>query len=132
MIIGIGHDLTDVARVSEMLESKLRDRFMQRILTPGERKACSAYGGPRLHQYVAGRFAAKEAIAKSFGCGIGALLGFGDMDIGRDAAGKPVCKLSAEAWDRLGLSEADTVIHITITHERALASAFAVVERIKL
>jgi len=132
MIIGIGHDLTDVARVSEMLESKLRDRFMQRILTPGERSACSSYSGPRLHQYVAGRFAAKEAIAKSFGCGIGALLGFGDMDIGRDASGKPVCRLSAEAWDRLGLSGADTAIHITITHERALASAFAVVERIKL
>ncbi|REK74674.1 holo-ACP synthase [Paenibacillus paeoniae] len=132
MILGIGHDLTDVTRVSEMLESKLGERFMQRILTPGERDACAAYTGTRLHQYVAGRFAAKEAVSKSFGCGIGAQLGFGDIDIGRDASGKPICKLSSDSWSRLGLHESGTVVHITITHERTVASAFAVVERLNL
>lgn len=130
VIIGVGHDLTDVPRVAEMLESKLGERFMQRVLTPGERKIGAAYTGARLHQYVAGRFAAKEAIAKSFGCGIGAKLAFRDMDIARDTSGKPICKLSPEAWDRLGLTASETIVHITITHEHSLASAFAVVERI--
>ena len=132
MIVGIGHDLTDVARVSGMLDGKYGERLMLRSLTEGERRHAETDHGARLHQYVAGRFAAKEAVSKAFGCGIGGLLGFGDIDIQRDVHGKPTVTLSDAAWSRLPLRAIDTTIHLTITHERALASAFAVVERIKL
>ncbi|MCR2806114.1 holo-ACP synthase [Paenibacillus soyae] len=132
MIVGIGHDLTDVVRVSEMLGGKYGERLMKRVLTDGERKLAESYKGARLEQFVAGRFAAKEAISKAFGCGIGGLLGFGDIDIQRDVYGKPTVSLTDEAWSRLSLRAFDTAIHLTITHERALASAFAVIERIKL
>lgn len=132
MIIGIGHDLTDVTRVSGMLADRHGDRFMHRILTEGERLMAEGYKGSRLHQYVAGRFAAKEAVSKAFGCGIGRLLTFGDMDIRRDDSGKPHIILSEGAWERLKLKPSEIAIHLTITHERTLASAFVVVERIKM
>lgn len=132
MIIGIGHDLTDVTRVSGMLASRHGHRFMRRILTEGELLLAESCSGVRLHQYVAGRFAAKESVSKAFGCGIGKLLSFWDIDIGRDDNGKPYVILSEEAWMRLKLDPAETAIHITITHERSLASAFAVVERVKM
>ncbi|MEK3882823.1 holo-ACP synthase [Paenibacillus sp. PL2-23] len=130
MIAGIGHDLTDVDRISLMLEGRYGDRLMQRILTEGERELAAAYQGARLQQFVAGRFAAKEAVSKAFGCGIGRQLGFRDIDIQRDKNGKPFVKLSEAAWSRLSLRETDMSVHLTITHERALASAFVVVERL--
>ncbi|MDQ6421182.1 holo-ACP synthase [Paenibacillus sp. LHD-117] len=131
MIIGIGHDLTDVLRVEAVLEGERGSRFLARVLTESERKLAESYAGARLHQFTAGRFAAKEAVSKAFGCGIGELLGFQDIDIFRDADGKPVCGLSEGAWMRLGLNPEFIQIHVTITHERAMASAFVVVERIK-
>lgn len=131
MIIGIGHDLTDVQRVEALLAGERGDRFLKRVLTEGELQLAQSYEGARLHQFTAGRFAAKEAVSKAFGCGIGQLLGFHDIDIYRGPEGKPLCGLSEEAWTRLGLNPEYIVIHVTITHERAMASAFAVVERIK-
>ncbi|RIX53107.1 holo-[acyl-carrier-protein] synthase [Paenibacillus nanensis] len=131
MIIGIGHDLTDVTRISGTLGSRHGGRFLQRILTEQEQETARSYSGARLHQFVAGRFAAKEAISKAFGCGIGGLLNFEDMDIRRDVSGKPYVVLSEKAWEKLRLNAEETAVHLTITHEKALASAFAVVERIK-
>lgn len=130
MIVGIGHDLTDVARVAEMVEGRLGEKFARRVLTEKERELAKLYRGARLHQFTAGRFAAKEAISKAFGCGIGAQLNFTDMDIKKDEFGKPLCRLSEAAWARLGYKREELKIHITITHEREMASAFAVVERI--
>ena len=81
-------------------------------------------------EFVAGRFAAKEAIVKALGCGIGMEVGFQDIEILPDDKGKPEVNLSDEAWTRLGLPEGRNYnIHLTITHSRDLASAFAVVER---
>lgn len=117
--------------MESLLQGDRGDRFLKRVLTDGERELSLSYEGARLHQFTAGRFAAKEAVSKAFGCGIGSLLGFRDIDIYRDANGKPICGLSEAAWTRLGLNPEYIVIHITITHERAIASAFAVVERIK-
>ncbi|MNJ01179.1 Holo-[acyl-carrier-protein] synthase [compost metagenome] len=67
---------------------------------------------------------------KALGCGIGAEVGFLDIEILPDAHGKPVAALSKKAWDRLHLAEREYTIHLTITHSRDLASAFAVVEQI--
>lgn len=130
MIIGIGHDMTDIRRVAAVLDGPAGERFMARIMTSGERKLAESYGGARLHQFVAGRFAAKEAVSKAFGCGIGSVMGFADIDIARGDGGKPACSLSAEAWAALGHDPRDVRVWVTITHERELASAFAVAERI--
>lgn len=130
MIVGIGHDITDMERVAAVLAGRSARRFMERVLTARELELCSSYEGARLVQFVAGRFAAKEAVVKALGCGIGATVGFSDMDILRDAAGKPVCELSLSAWERLGFEPDRLRIHITITHDRAIASAVAITEQV--
>ena len=87
MIIGIGVDIAEIARVDSVHE-KFGERFAQRILTADElieyrrRNNSSAF--------LALRFAAKEAVAKACGTGIGDELGFHSMQIDNDAQGKPV------------------------------------------
>ncbi|CAM3990602.1 holo-ACP synthase [Paenibacillus alkaliterrae] len=130
MIIGIGHDLSDITRMAKIIDGRTGSRFMERVLSAGERELAAQYQGERLYQFTAGRFAAKEAVVKAFGCGIGQVIGFTDIEILRGDCGKPVCRLSEAAWSRLGLNPEAVSIHVTITHERTLASAFAVAERI--
>ena len=130
MIIGIGHDIVQVDRVAAVLEGKAGKRFIERILTECERALAEQYTGARLYQFAAGRFAAKEAVAKAFGTGLGAVLSFTDIGLSKDALGKPQCSLTERAWERLGLDANQVKLHVTITHEHHLASAFAVVERL--
>lgn len=130
MIIGIGHDISDIRRIAKLVKESKSKRFLERVLSTGERELASAYSGVRLSQFTAGRFAAKEAVVKAFGCGIGQIIGFSDIEILPDCSGKPECSLSTEAWHRLGLTPDEVRVHVTITHERDLASAFVIVERI--
>ncbi|MNC72592.1 4'-phosphopantetheinyl transferase [compost metagenome] len=53
------------------------------------------------------------------------------MEIMPDAFGKPSVTIAQQSWERLGLIEQEFAVHLSITHERHLASAFAVVERVK-
>jgi holo-[acyl-carrier-protein] synthase len=131
MIAGIGHDVTDMDRVAALLAGKAGERFLERILTSRERELAGGYEGKRLTQFTAGRFAAKEAVVKALGCGIGAKVGFADIDILRGPEGKPECYLSAAAWEQLELIPESYRIHITITHDRAIASAVAIVEQVQ-
>ncbi|QHT59770.1 holo-[acyl-carrier-protein] synthase [Paenibacillus lycopersici] len=131
MIIGIGHDLASLERIEKTLRGSAGARFQERILTERERAMASEYNGRRFVEFVGGRFAVKEAVAKAFGCGIGGTLGFLDIEVGREESGKPLCRLSADAWDRLGLLSSDTAIHVSISHDYALASAYVIAERIR-
>ncbi|MDT3428476.1 holo-[acyl-carrier protein] synthase [Paenibacillus forsythiae] len=129
MIYGIGHDVLEIQRITALLEGRLGGRFARRVLTEGELSLAESRGGLTA-EYAAGRFAAKEAIVKAFGCGIGAALGFTDIEILPDKLGRPEAFIRGEAWTRLNLPEEyDHLIHLTITHTRGLASAFAVVEQ---
>ncbi|MNJ55055.1 Holo-[acyl-carrier-protein] synthase [compost metagenome] len=129
MIYGIGHDVVEIERIRNILDSKISIKMIQRILTPSEQDLPGSQSRPA--EFLSGRFAAKEAITKAFGCGIGQILGFNDIEILPDSLGKPVVKISTQAWGRLDLNEQEYAIHLSITHERHLASAFAVVERVK-
>ncbi|WP_379127716.1 holo-ACP synthase [Paenibacillus sp. sgz500958] len=129
MIYGIGHDVLQIERVSALMSGVLRDKFIARVLTPRE-IMLGELRERRLAEYVAGRFSAKEAIVKALGCGIGLKVGFTDIEILPDDQGKPEVQLTPEAWTRLNLPEGRSYrIHLTITHDRDLASAFAVVEQ---
>ncbi|MEK5394686.1 holo-ACP synthase [Paenibacillus sp. FSL K6-2859] len=130
MIYGIGHDVLEIERISEVMLRGQGEKFNQRILTEQEYQLAEQRGG-RLAEFVAGRFAAKEAVVKALGCGIGNVVGFQDIEILPDHKGKPEVTLSCEAWSRLDLPEGQKyIIHLTITHGRDLASAFAVVEEL--
>ncbi|RUS46616.1 holo-ACP synthase [Cohnella sp. AR92] len=129
MIVGIGIDMVELERLDKLLAGSAGSRFLERVLTESERSRCRELSGRRAVEFVAGRYAAKEAIVKALGCGIGRLVGFADMEVLPDPSGRPCCRLSAEAWERLGLKEERHRLHVAITHERSMAAATAVFER---
>lgn len=130
MIYGIGHDVLEIERVASILERPIGERFMARVLTTAELEVAHARG-ERQSEFVSGRFAAKEAITKAFGCGIGKVIGFEDIEILPDRLGKPDVVLSQAAWNRLGLENGHSSyrVHLSISHQPHMASAFAIVER---
>ncbi|EFM11995.1 holo-acyl-carrier-protein synthase [Paenibacillus curdlanolyticus YK9] len=136
MIIGIGHDLADIQRVAGILEKETGQRFVERVLIGQEREIAASLTGRRLAEFVAGRFAVKEAVVKALGCGIGAIAGLHDIEVGRDPLGKPEVRLSSSTKKKLGWQTGEErealrqQLHVTITHERGLASAFVVIEQL--
>lgn len=126
MIKGIGTDLVEIARVKSYMDSASGDRFVSRVLTGGERRLMVGRMA-RAAEFVAGRFAAKEAVVKALGTGIGAVVGFQDIEVLPDGAGAPLAVLSPEALGRLGHGP-ELRLHLSITHTREFASAYAVAE----
>lgn len=124
MIIGVGIDLIEINRITTLLERQ-GETFIKRILTDKELPLLENKKA-RLPEFIAGRFAAKEAIAKALGCGIGNTVGFHDIVIASDPLGRPTASLSAEAWSRIGLLNAH--IHLSITHTDQTAGAYVIIE----
>ena len=121
MIAGIGSDITECERIQDVLR-KHGDLFLKHLLTSRE----LAESGDRL-SYYAGRWAAKEAISKALGCGIGGHCAFTDIEILNNAAGRPEAVLSGaakETAEKLQIAR----IHLSISHERHYAIATAVLE----
>lgn len=121
-VFGIGIDVVDVERIASSM-AEFGERFAARIFTAGERAYCDAQKRPELH--YAARFAAKEAVAKAFGTGIGKELGWLDMEIIRRESGEPALVLSGggKAFaDARGIVE----VKISLTHARHYAAANAV------
>jgi holo-[acyl-carrier protein] synthase len=112
MIVGLGLDLVYISRIEEAMGNP---RFIFRVLTDAEREMC------RTPQCVAGRWAAKEAIAKA----IGLPLTWQQVEVLPDETGAPHVKITSPNFDPVRLR-----IHVSITHERDHAAAVAVLERI--
>src|SRR5215472_9162401 len=98
MILGIGIDIIEVDRIAASYE-KFGERFLNRILHPAEIAYCLTHKRPA--PFLAARFAAKEAISKAFGTGIGAQLGWRDMEVGRKESGEPFVILHGSGRDLL-------------------------------
>ncbi|SDE63081.1 holo-[acyl-carrier protein] synthase [Paenibacillus sp. UNCCL117] len=136
MIVGVGTDLLEIARIMSILEQGTGRRFLERVLTPAER--CLAdRRQKRLAEFVAGRFAAKEAVVKALGCGLGKLVSLQDIEVLPDSLGKPVCRISEAAWQRLGMRPAELgkgqggiILHLSISHSETMAMAYAVAEQV--
>jgi holo-[acyl-carrier protein] synthase len=124
MIIGIGVDIAEIARVDK-LSAKFGDRFARRVLTADE--LCEYRRRRQSSSYLATRFAAKEAVAKACGTGIGAELGFHSMQIDNDDSGKPVLRFLEGAKglvERLQIRNAQ----ISLSDERHYVVAMALLE----
>lgn len=124
MILGLGIDLIEVARIAASHE-RFGERFLKRILLPDEIAYCLSHRVPA--PFLAARFAAKEAIAKAFGTGIGAQLGWLDMEVGHRASGEP-CVILHGAGQRLYEQRGARALRISISHTEAQATAVAVLE----
>lgn len=124
MILGIGIDIIEVARISASLE-RFGERFGQRILLPDEMAYCLAQRHPA--PFVAARFAAKEAISKAFGTGIGAQLGWRDMEIRRKESGEPFVVLHGKGQTLFESRRAQRLL-VSLSHTENYAAVTAVLE----
>lgn len=114
MIQGIGVDIVEIDRLARLMDNS---RFLARVFTPAERDYCTA-GANRAERF-AGRFAAKEAVAKALGLG----LPWRDVEIRREDSGRPVVRLHGRAQAAAGGGTA----LVSISHCREYAVAHAVV-----
>jgi holo-[acyl-carrier protein] synthase len=129
MIYGVGMDMLEISRMKKIMKGKAAQRFLERILTLSERDLAATRKG-RLSEFIAGRFAAKEAVVKALGCGIGQNVGFQDIEVLPDAFGKPLCTITSIALERLGLPLDSTMrIHLSITHSESMAAAYVIIEQ---
>jgi len=124
MILGIGIDLIEVERIKSSYE-RFGDRFVNRILHPAETAYCLSHKEPAPH--LAARFAAKEAISKAFGTGIGAELGWLDMEVRRKESGEPYVVLHGGGMKLLEERHARAV-WLSLSHTQVHATAVAVLE----
>jgi holo-[acyl-carrier protein] synthase len=124
MILGTGIDIIEVARIASSYE-KFGDRFVNRILLPDEIAYCLQHRRPA--PFLAVRFAAKEAISKAFGTGIGAQLGWQDLEIRRRESGEPYVVLHGKGT-ALFESRSARKLHISLSHTENYAAATAILE----
>jgi holo-[acyl-carrier protein] synthase len=122
MILGLGIDIIEVARVQSSLE-RFGDRFLNRVLLPDEIAYCNDKKGSG--PFVAVRFAAKEAISKAFGTGIGAQLGWHDMEVRRKESGEPFVVMHGKGQELFTTRGAKKLL-ISLSHTQNYASAVAV------
>ena len=124
MILGLGIDLIEVARI-EASHEKFGGRFLSRILLPGEISYCLSHKKPG--PFLAARFAAKEAISKAFGTGIGAALGWQDMEVARKESGEPYVILHGKGRQLFQERGANNLL-ISLSHTEHYATAVAILE----
>jgi holo-[acyl-carrier protein] synthase len=124
MILGMGVDLVEVERVRAAV-LRQGDRFLQRVFTESESGYCGAQADPGPHW--AARWAAKEAVAKAFGTGMGASLGWQDVEVVRDAQGAPQVRLTGRALALLS-ERGGQRMHVSLSHTAAHAMAVAILE----
>jgi holo-[acyl-carrier protein] synthase len=110
MILGTGIDIIEVARIRASFE-KFGERFLNRILKPAEIAYSLSHKDPA--PFLAARFAAKEAISKAFGTGIGKHLGWQDMEVGRKESGEPFVILH-EGGLRLLQERGGRIVHLSL------------------
>jgi holo-[acyl-carrier protein] synthase len=115
MILATGVDLIEIDRVQAVV-SRHGKHYLERVFTPAERDLC----GLRIES-LAVRFAAKEAVAKALGSGIGEVT-FQDVEILQDEQGAPILHLHGKAAtqaDLLGL----TTWSLSLSHSHTMAIA---------
>jgi holo-[acyl-carrier protein] synthase len=119
-ISGIGNDIIEIARIDGVIQ-RHGERFLNKIFTIKEQHYCLTKARSSAH--FAGRFAAKEAVVKALGTGFGSIVGFIDIEILNDEAGKPVVYLASHVDDYFEHPR----ILVSISHCRSYATAFAIV-----
>lgn len=124
MILGLGMDVVDIARIARIVagDPARAERFLARCFTPAEREYCDARRD-RAARYAA-RFAAKEAAVKALGAPEG--LSWTDVELER-GDGAPSLRLhgvAKAAADRLGVAR----VLVTLTHDAGVAAAAVILE----
>ena len=125
MIVGIGVDLCAISRINDAV-SRRGECFAKRILAPKEFAELNGLNHSMRAAFLAKRFAAKEAVAKALGTGIGRGFGFRDVIITHDELGRPVVVLNTENASLAATAQYRT--HLSISDERTHVIAFCTIE----
>ncbi|MCF7826436.1 MAG: holo-ACP synthase [Candidatus Marinimicrobia bacterium] len=116
-IKGIGSDIVQVSRIERLCKT-YGERFLRRVFTKGEIAYCKSKEYPA--ERFAGRFAAKEAIAKAiYQSGYPEIIPFSHIEILNDTEGRPEVSL---------LTPIRGTCLVTISHEKSMAIAFSILE----
>jgi holo-[acyl-carrier protein] synthase len=119
-VVGVGVDLCEVDRMRRTLART--PGFAARVFTDAEREHCGRRRDPA--EGLAARFAAKEAVLKAMGRGLGACA-FRDIEVVRASSGAPSIALHASAA-RLAAEHGVTAWHVSLTHTATMAEAVVI------
>lgn len=125
MIVGLGIDIVEVARIRQAIERT--PRFSSRVFTPAERLYCDSKGAAAWQSYAA-RFAAKEAFLKALKTGWRGKITWHDIEVVSDELGIPSLNITGEAKQvlaDLGVSRS----HLSISHTAKYAVAEVILEK---
>ena len=123
-VLGIGVDLVECARIERSLE-RFGEKFLHRVFTDGEIAYSMSMKFPARH--LAARFAAKEAVSKAFGTGIGKAIGWRNIDVQKKLSGEPFLVFSGPAQE-LAAKRGVTSALITLSHTEHHAIACIVLD----
>jgi len=124
MIFGIGTDIVQTARMQRSLE-RYGDRFARRLLSEEEYRDFERSGDKA--NFLARRFAAKEAVAKALGTGFTNGIQLRDIGVGHDERGRPLLQFTGGARSFIE-AHGITATHISLADERDHAVAFVTLE----
>jgi len=124
-VLGVGIDLVEVERVQRALE-RHAEAFRRRVFTDEEQAYCDGMSRPYPH--FAARFAAKEAVSKAFGTGIGGHLGWKSVGVLHRKGGAPYVKFDEAARNLLEERGARDVL-LSLSHTAVHATAIALLIR---
>ena len=125
MVLGLGTDLIEIARIEESLE-RHGERFLHKIFTQGEIAYCLQKKKSSAESFAA-RFAAKEAGAKALGTGISRGVSWKELEVRREIGERPTLHLSGRAAERAAQMGVRT-LSLSLTHSRDVAMAVVVAE----
>ncbi|MEY4463529.1 MAG: 4-phosphopantetheinyl transferase [Pseudomonadota bacterium] len=123
MLIGIGTDIVQIPRIEKILHS-YPELFAKRILASKELRQFVLLDKTSHTTFLAKRFAAKEAVSKAFGVGIGQGINFKDITILNDDLGKPIVEVNSSYTKKYSSFN----IHLSLSDDYPVCVAFAVIE----
>ena len=121
MLYGVGTDSIEIVRIRTAIQ-KIGGRFVQKIFTDNEKEYCESKRNP--YESYAARFAAKEAVLKALGMGLGGCK-WTDVEIINQESGRPEVVLHGQAAQTASKKNIASVL-ISLSHDRERAVAFAV------
>jgi holo-[acyl-carrier protein] synthase len=124
VIFGVGTDVVEIDRIRKALE-RWGQRFAERILSPSELKRFKSHRQPA--NYLAKRFAAKEAFTKALGTGIKAPANWHGVWVANLPSGKPVLQFSPPLKSLLDEKQIAQA-HLSLADERGIAVATVILE----
>lgn len=125
MVLGLGTDITEVARIQASI-TRFGQHFLDRVYTVGEIRYCQARKKSSAQSFAA-RFAAKEAAAKALGTGISRGVSWGEFEVVRHPGQAPQLHLHGRAAE-LALQRGICRLTLSLTHTSTMAMAVVVAE----